>query len=303
MYIPPILVREDVDENAKLLIFYLYHRNPQQRQRIIDQYPELAEIAARNEEQARLAITDFTRVYFQTHHDTIGPAIVSIKKNLQEDGPHALEMLGSIMEYQWPETHKGFTFIPSLLPFSPWDNETNTVYLSLLSFIKGNAGHVENGKTLSLNATQLLVHEVSHFILWKIVSRLGLKFSEEYGDAVKHLAQEIIAPVVMNQSEIKESLGLHDYWGNPYLKPIVIRMNAEDMNIVDFFSKEYAQLRAEGRTFEQYVLRVFEILTALQSEMKERMDMWNENGARIFDRDLFAVYTKPIEYSQNPTIL
>lgn len=296
MYIPPIIVREDIDENVKLFVVFLYHKNPQQKQRIINRYPELAEIVTQNEEQARSRIADFLRTYFQTHSEIINPIIAGIRDNLQKSGHSALEMLATIMEYRWPETHKGFTFVPCLLPFSPWDEETGTIYLSLIPYINGEAGRVENKKTLSLNATQLLVHEVSHFMLWDIVAHLDITYSPEFVSTVKHLAQEIIAPVIMNQTELRSLLNLHDYWGNQYLKPITLRTNRGNVNIIDFFSTEYATMRAEGKTFEQYILRVFEILTSLQFQLQKRMKMWNENGKKIFEKeDLFEEYIEPID--------
>lgn len=296
MYIPPIIVREDIDENIKLFVMFLYHKNPQQKQRILDRYPELAEIVKNNEQNAKPKIIDFVQTYFQTHGNIINPIVAGIKKDLRENGLHALEMLATIMEYQWSETHGGFTFVPSLLPFSPWDEETSTIYLSLIPYINGESGRVENEKTLSLNATQLLVHEVSHFILWDIVTHLDITYLQEFAGTVKHLAQEIIAPVVMNQGELRSLLNLHDYWGNQYLKPIRLHRDGVDVNIIDFFSTEYVTMRTEEKTFEQYILRVFEILTSIQSQLQKRMDIWNENGKKMFEnKDLFAEYIKPID--------
>lgn len=295
MYIPPIIVREDINENAKLFALYLYYKSPQQKQRIINLYPKLAEIVLQSEEQAKPLIVDLVQIYFKEHSNIIDPIITGISKDLREKGPQALEMLASIMGYQWPETHRGFTFVPSLLPFSPWDEETNTVYLSLFPYMHGNMNQKEKEKTLFLNGTQLLVHEVSHFILWDIVSHLDLTFLQEGSDTMKHFAQEIIAPVVMNQSGLQSWLGLNDYWGNHYLNPIILRTNNGDVHLVTFFFDEYAAFCAEGKTFEQYILRVFEILTPLQFELQKRMNIWNENGKRIFEENsLWEEYVKPI---------
>lgn len=296
MHIPPIAVRENADENINLFILYLYHKNQQQKQRIINLYPELVDIVIKDEEQAKPLIVDFVQTYFQKHKDVIDPIVAGIKGDLQVNGHHALEMLASIMEHEWTEAHHGFTFVPSLLPFSPWDEETNTVYLSLVPYISGDIDKAREEKTTFLDPLQLLVHEVSHLILWDIVSHLNITLSKEYSSTIKHLAQEIIAPVVMNQPGLQSWLGLNDYWGNHYLNPIALHTDKGDIHLVTFFFTEYTNLRAEGKTFEQYILRVFEILTSLQIELQKRMDIWDKNGKRIFEeKSLWEEYVKPID--------
>lgn len=109
------------------------------------------------------------------------------------------------------------------MPFSPWNKDTNTIYISILPYLHGDAGRIENNKTISLNTLQILVHEISHFIFLDIIAHSHIALPHVNHQTIIYFAQEILAPVVMNQPKLQLILNLHGYWGNLLLKPIMFR--------------------------------------------------------------------------------
>jgi hypothetical protein len=290
MFTPPVIVKKDIETDVQVFVNFLYRWSPEKRDLIIRSYPELTTAAQLGEEAGKEIVADFVYKQYRVYHDNIEILVADMMLQVQKDAARVLEALGEVMEYSWSKNDIGYTIIPTLLPFSPFQQPI--FFFSLLHFLRTQTQSVVGAYGL----TAVLAHEVSHFVFFDLLSRMSEETRAKCDDTINHLAKEILAPVVMNEPRLDNILHLVDYGGNPFLRHITIRQEMKEKNIVEFFREEYGRQHAEGIPFKSFISYLLETLFAIQPELKERNDLWKTRGAALLlDEKLKAQYCEPIE--------
>ena len=290
MSTPPINVKLDIEKDVQEFVKFLYWSSPEKQKLILRTYPGLAIAIQKGAKVGQNLVADFLREQYHIHHDAIEILVADMEKCVEKDGARVLETLGKIMECLWSSDDAGYIIIPTLLPFSPFQQPV--FFFSLVRFLRINAQSVAS----SYGLTAVLAHEVSHFIFFDMLSQMPEEVRTKCDDTVKHFAKEILAPVVMNDSRLNDILRLTDYGGNPFLRHITIRQGIKEQNIVNFFRVEYEHRLADGVSFANFVSYLIETLFSIHEQIQKRHVLWSEYGdVLLLVEKLKAQYCEPIE--------
>ena len=286
--VPEISFCYDIEQSTQKFVDFFYDK-PCFKQGILRDHPDLKEVSLISREEGEPYIRGYASQYLYENDNKIHNFISAVKQDFEINGIKALVLLSDIMEHDFHDGFNSFTVIPNITGFTPFSIARKTIYLSTSAFVNVQKAYEKK----RLATTAIIVHEICHFIFRKQLSTLPI--SKESDDIV-HLVQEVLAPVTMNQPELKDILSLRDYWGNSYLKPIIFHTKKGDINMVDFTSALYSEMHTEGKSFVQFIVRLFEIFTSVHLELCQRMNYWHNYGTEIFkDAVLSEKYSKPID--------
>lgn len=290
MFIPTVIVKQDIETDAKEFIKFLYRWSQEKRELIVRTYPDLIGVVSQGEEAGQEYVSDFVRKQYRINQDQIEILVADMKTIIQREGHRVLETLGSVMEYSWPNDNINYIIIPTLLPFSPL--QKNIFFFSLERFLRTKAISVAG----NYGMTAVLAHEVSHFIFLDLLNSMPDTVKTKCDKTIIYFAKEILAPIVMNETRMNDVLSLSDYGGNPLLKHITIKHKGREENIVTFFQAEYTQKYLNEGTFKDFVLFLLETLLNIHQKIHERHVLWDANGSKILsDTELRKQYCEPIE--------
>lgn len=294
MRIPKIKIEYNLDKEVEQFISFLHHPFfPQHRNKIFNVFPELKDaLRGANDKQEKEIIRKFIKNFREKNKQRI-QKITAISENLLEKKSHILlKNLSELMEYEWPKKHADYRVIPSILPFSPFKN--NTFFFSIISYLKTPS----NQKSILF----VSVHEISHLIFFELIKKIyGNSFPLNKTSA--HFLKEILAPVIMNQKKINKDLKLKNYLGNPFLRDIFISFKNKKNQITNFFQEVYKAGIKKGLNFNSIFKIMVEIIKSIESEIEYKNNIWNQYGNAIFKNEKnLKIYQKPIKIKKAPKI-
>lgn len=292
MYTPDINIKIDLEKETETFIAFLRSKKfPQQREVIFRSYPDLKLILEGNDLDENEIVHSFVGNKYAEHDTIIKSVVLDSREKIEKYGKTILEQLSLLMDYTWPKEHKGYLVVPTILPFSPF--KENTIFFSIIRKIKGS----KNKDDVNHEILPLLAHEISHLMLGDISKQEEEKnIFGAYGWTTLHFLQEIFAPILMNQESLIKILGIENYLGNPYLRHLNIKGNMVSENIVIHFKKIYETMKfSEKRHFTEITKKIADELESISAVLGEKLKMWNENGHNIFSNELLLEeYQKPI---------
>lgn len=290
MFIPPVVVKLDIERDVQEFLKFLYRSSPEKQKLILRTYPDLDAAVQLGGDAGQKVVADFVRDQYCANQDQIEVLVADMEKQVRANGARVLKSLGEVMEYSWTDDDGGYTVIPTLLPFSPFQQPV--FFFSLTRFLHVKAQSVATDYGLMA----VLAHEISHFIFFDILGQMPEKIHTKCDKTVRHFAQEILAPVVMNDPRLNGILHLTNYGGNPFLKHVTVRRGAKEQNIVAFFQAEYERKRTNSVSFKEFVSYLIETLYVIHSELQERLSLRDTYGSSLLsDIKLNAQYCNPIE--------
>ena len=294
MNIPKIVFNMDFENEVSIFCKMLGDKEMPYRMLILSVMPKLRvslEENAQNGGDENVVIRDFLTTFYKEREEIITHAFNESKEKAEREGENILNVLAKLMDYEWSPNHSDYTFTPTVLPMSPFDTDKNIIYFSLSQYLKKPPQPINKNKDI----LALIAHEISHLILREILEEK--KILQGLNPAILHLLQEIFAPILMNRSELKPILGINDYYGNPYLKPIILNVTEKEIDIVDYFSEKYNKMRdVEHKTFSEILDAVLSEMEAIKPELIKRMELWDKNASAIFsNEELKAEYSTPIK--------
>jgi len=285
--IPNVVFKQDAEETKEKFISFFY-KAPVFTQEIVRIHPSLAGVESKSREEGEKILDQYVHSYLEQNREKIDRFIATIETDFQRTGVKALASLTSIMQFTWPETIKEFTVYPGIRGGTNFNSLNNSLFLSIFTPTDQEKERALSGMT----STAIIIHEICHMIFRNIVTRESISVG---GPDVMHIAQEVLAPVVMNQPEIADTLKLVGYLGNLYLKPIAFQTGEGSVNLIEFSENLYKDMISHGSTFCEYLIQLITELNSVQTDLEEKMKIWNTYGKKIFnDPEIRAKYEKPI---------
>jgi len=279
-YIPKINVIKDDLINKEIDIFlrFLNHPQfPQNRKSILKSLSSLEKMVASGRDEKE-SVTDFLSSFYKKHQEKIDSTIKEAEENITKNSQTAVAELSKIMGYEWTEPVEYYA-IPTILPFSPFNERERKFRFSILGKVFGKSNR---------DVLYIACHEISHFILFKLLKELPNPPSKE----LEHILKEAVAVVVLNQEPLKSMLGLENYKGNPEIQDIFI----EKKNEVLVFSDYLLDVYRENKNFSIFLNKTIEELIPSSVFFAEKLELWNKNGKSIYDDSaLLEQYRTPIK--------
>lgn len=292
MYIPRINLRIDLEKETEMCTTFLHSEKfPHQREAIFRNYPDLKLKLEENDANEKEIVHSFLEDIHRNHEAVIQSIVADSERKIATHGAEVLENLSSLMDYTWTTELTEYLVVPTVLPFSPFRD--NTIFFSIIRKLRKSSQKDD----VNHDILPLLAHELSHVMLRDILAqgeKKGLFVS--YGWTTKHFLQEILAPVLMNQESLKNILGIEDYLGNPYLRQLNVKIDSHSENVVAHFRNMYETMKfSEHKVFTEIITVMADELESAQSAFEEKLKMWGDFGHRIFsDADLLRKYADPI---------
>jgi len=292
MKLPKVVIKYEPNKEVERFYVFLHHsRFPQNRNLIFNAFPELPKKLEKQkkltETKEKIIIKNFIIKFQKEHDDEIKSIIKESEKILNVKINKLLTSLFLLMDYKWPEKEKGFTVIPTILPFSPFREKV--FYFSILAKINGRMGH---------SILFVSVHEISHIVLYKILEKKYKKPLDKIIDKqLLDFLKEVLAPVLMNQKPILNILHQKNYIGNSFLKNIFIIKDKQITQITEFFQEIYEDLKFEKKmNFNQILEIMIDLVLSISTEIKEKNKLWNKYGNNIANfKSIFEKYSEPIK--------
>ena len=292
MHIPDINLKIDLDKETEMFVKFLHHEKfTQNRESILRYYADLRTLLEADDTDEVKIIRSFLASKYSKHDTAIKLIVSDAEEKIEKHGKVILEQLASLMDYTWSKGHSGYLVIPTILPFSPFDE--NILYFSMTRKLRGN----NKKDDVNHEILPLFAHEISHLMLRDVmVLNEQKEVFDAYGWTTKHFLQEILAPILMNQESLKNVLGIQNYFGNPYLTHLNIEKNSALENIVLYFKNVYETMKyADGRPFIEIVKTMADELDGASAALDEKFKMWNMSGHEIFSNELLLRrYQSPI---------
>lgn len=181
-----------------------------------------------DESDGRGIISDFVNNFYINHSIEIEKIIKTflIEKLNNDRIDNTISLLGKYMNYTWQDSFDGYEIIPTILPFSPFNNDV--IFYSILGYLSGQEKN-DNAALITI------VHEISHFILHDKINNNSDLQKIALPSLIYYL-QEILTVVLLNQETIKKELTINSYVGNPDIDSLVVLYNNQEMKLTDFFS-------------------------------------------------------------------
>lgn len=291
--VPHIKIQKwNLSQETKLFFKFLNHPEfPLNRRKIFSAFPELREtlLVARKKDERRV-IRTFLRCFYKTHYAVIAVILHRDQLLLTKKVLHGFHALGKAMEYSW---HKKVTYIatPTLLPFSPFG--TNRFYFSIFGAITNRKG--------GLNAAQIAIHEVSHFIFFDILRRVECGKRIKLPRDASHFLKESLTAALLNEVPLQRVLGIKDYQGNPEIQALYIKTkNQKTPILLTDHIRELYRISKRGRkplyeTLSSLISSAYRARTAFS----KKRAFWNRYGRKILSEPyLKARYEVPVLFEK-----
>ena len=270
--IPKIKVKKDINKEIDLFLKFLHHPYyPQSRVKIFQSFSELKSLL-KNQESEKVVIQQFIKDFYKIHNKKIERNINDSKKILKEKSHKALKELSKLMDYQWPKNHSNYTAMPTILPFSPFDN--NTFYFSILGQIK---------EKKSNNVLFIACHEISHFIFFDVLKKVKQKINKSLPNDLRNYFKEALTAVLLNRKPLCDILNLHNYKGNPEIRDIQIKKpNNTIISFNEFINEQYETIKIKNKKpFERFLKEILIILLPINKEFSKKRAIWNKYGNQL----------------------
>lgn len=206
---------------------------------------------AKTELSRKKVIKKFITGFYKLYKTKINYIIKRLTLEVSNNNTAILQ-LGSIMNFKWSSNFCGYTIIPTILPFSPFEN--NTIFYSIL-------GNLLEPRSKNNNMTITIMHEVSHFILHDKMNHGAISKKLIKSGLLMYYLQEIVAIVLLNQKSVKNSLKLYRYFGNPDIENLYISYNNKNWKLTSFFIYLYSGEKYNN--FDNFIVLCVEILLVL----------------------------------------
>lgn len=286
--LPKIKITKEDLIKKELEVFLNFLNNPQypqNRNKIFQAFPDLKSgLNTVDEKQEKEIIYQFISDFYKKNKEKIDLIIKQSEDLIQEKGETALKELFDLMDYEWPKDLI-YNAVPTILPFSPF--QKNSFNFSILGKLYG-----KNEK----DVLYIAIHEISHFIFYDLLEKLGIKIEED----VKNYFKEALTVVLLNEEPLRSILELHDYVGNPEIRDIQIqKKDGAILKLVDFIKEYYQRIKiTEGKEFNAFLKEILNIIISVSDDLSEKRKIWNTYGNQIFkDDDLLKQYRISIKIS------
>lgn len=295
--IPIMQIEYSLDREAEKFFNFLHHpKFPQHRNLIFNVFPELQKSLEQvydDKDKEIKIIKNFILEFREKHENKIKDIIKNATDLLKKESKIALETLASLTDYKWDNNHPGYVIIPTILPFSPF--EKNIFYFSIL-------GEIKNKENFH-NIIFVAIHEISHMILSDILQKKYEKGINEIMSQGSWLFfKEIMAPVIMNQKQFEEIMHNKNYYfGNSFLRHVLVLYNNEKIQITKFFQKIYEKMKYEQqKSFSEILEVMVKIMLFMEKEVENKNKMWNKFGDNIINLEKeLVLYSSPINIKVN----
>lgn len=283
--IPKILIEVDKNQEIPLFSKFLNHPEfPGHRKMILQVFPELKELikSSENEEEA---VAKFIDQFYSKYNIDISSAIEGGTEEMKES-PKALQALGEAMDYNWPENIT-YIAIPTILPFSPFNN--NTFYFSILDRI------TKKGKK---NVLMVAIHEISHFIFFEMLEEIENAEQISLNSDTRHYLKESLTAAIFNEEPLRSSLKIKDdYLGNPEIRDIHIKDQESPVKlIVEYIQKKYTESKNNDIKFTDFLKDIILLFNGSSEKFSKKRQIWNQYGKELFKNEItLADYRQPIE--------
>jgi hypothetical protein len=287
-YIPGIIVKQDLAQEVDVFYKFLHHpRFPGNRNKILRIFPRLEQQLANNKDE-KATIKEFLEEFYDRHKETVTQIVQENTKLFADKSNQAIDELGKLMEYDWPENIT-YIAVPTILPFSPFDK--NTFFFSILAELNGK-------KQEDKNALSVGVHEISHFIFFKQLKQLEIeKKIPQTSNELQDYLKEALAVVLLNERPLQQILGIKNYHGNPELQNLYISKDNETLAFNYWLSQLYQASKSQQRPFMTFLQDAIVSLVPMEQDLKAKRELWNQiaisEGEEL--KKLKGQYAKPIE--------
>lgn len=285
-HLPKIKIKLDQKHEATLFLYFLNNPSyPQNKVKIFQTFPTLKSLLKKSSNQKKV-IQKFINIFYRNHQKEIDKILQKSEIILKEKSPSALKALSDIMDYKWPKQII-FYAIPTILPFSPFKN--NTFYFSIL------------GQILNKNQKDVLyiaLHEISHFIFYHHLKKIELYHKIALNEDAKNYLKEALTAVVLNQKLLRHILKIKNYRGNPELHNLRVRESNEKVyNLGDYLSEKYQKNKTtEKHSFFVYLLEMVKTVKLIENEFSKKRTIWNKYGNQLSkNKSALLRYQKPIK--------
>ena len=288
--IPKIKVKKSINTEIDLFFKFLHHSYyPQNRLKIFQSFPKLESLLKKqkNKSEEKTIIKKFIKKFYKEHNKVIKKIISDSKQTLKEKSYIIVKELAKLMDYQWSKNHPDYIAMPTILPFSPFNN--NTFYFSILRQIKE-----KNDNNLLFIAT----HEISHFIFFDILKEMEQKINKSLSNDLKNYFKEALTAILLNRNPLCDILNLHNYKGNPEIRDLQIK---KPDNIIisfnEFINEQYETIKIKNKkSFKYFLKEILIILLPTNKELSKKRAIWNKYGNQLFKKSaVLRRYQSPIK--------
>ena len=273
--LPTIDVRLDPEADAQAFNKFLTHDYyVWLRDAIQHTYPKLAQ-CLQNPEERESCVQREVLVLHEQHHTELSALTERSRALVSERGPHALELLARLMDWNWQNDTVYHAYV-SLLPGSPFS--VDSFWYSALQELSRN--NPEKKNLLSVG-----IHEISHIIFLEQLRQMEIPIQRD----AAYVFKEALTAALLGVPEMVDVLGIAGQpKGNYELHELRVSIDGAEMGIVEGMSKLMNSFRgnytsllkaAVARFFAQYL------------SWHSRMEIWRKYGRALSkDSELLAEY-------------
>ncbi len=282
----PITFKQNVEKELEVFWAFINNeKNLRYRNSIFHYFPDLQEklSSIEGDEAKKEFLGKYILEFRNTKKEQLEEFEKSQGEKLEQQGELVLEKLEEIMEWK-EENNKWYDIIPVVIPFSPFKG--NTFFYSVLDSLRGTISPF--GEIVFV-----LVHEVSHLILFKILKDSFSEDQYKLKPNELYFLKEILVVPILKDNLLIDILNTKEYRGNPIISYLNVNSNGLDQPITQYFEYLYGNCKKNGETFNDFVKIAIETIKSISKELDVKNETWNKYGA---DR---KKYVKEIqEYSQ-----
>jgi len=279
-YAPKISIVKDnlIDREASIFLGFLNNSQfPQNRRFIFKAFPSLDERISRGEDEKE-AVYSFVKSFYEDHDKEIKTIITEAEKNIADNSSLAIEELSRVMEASW-DMPVSYEAIPTILPFSPFNEREKNFRFSILSKVLGKS---------SKDVLYIACHEISHFIFFDLLTKFSLSIEND----LKHYLKESLVVLALNQDTLRTILKLENYKGNPEVHGIFIEKDERVLSLVDYLFESYKNEKSFGSLLKQIIKE----MSPVSQDFSQKRSFWNKYGNDIYGSpELADQYNTPIK--------
>ena len=289
-FTPKIIVKNfNIENEVKLFVRFLNHPYyPQHRNLILNAFKELRNLLTDDKKNDKKILTKFINEFYEENKKNIKPIFKKSNTIIDTKGRLALNTLAKIMNYKWEDKSIKYFAVPTILPFSPFEN--NVFYFSILGEIKGMKNK---------NILMIAMHEISHFIFYDQLKKIEQQKGQQLPVDAKNYIKESLTAFLLNQKAINKILKFTElYKGNPEIWGIKIQKgNEKPVELFNFIEDLYKLICVKNKKSFQIFLNVLiDKAFIISKEFSKKKKIWNRYGKKIYDTPRFSnLYSKAIK--------
>ena len=272
------------ETEIRLFCRYLFERDFKAfRDSIYKNFPELTDIHTNpdslSEEELKIKVSEVVLNFRKRYADNIKLAETNIVAQLPKIG----EGIKSLEELMGETEHYNYLIMPSVYPICPFDVKRSLFYFTITG--------VKDGKTEFDRLSSTALHEISHFIFFRQITKIPNKLSDR---GIHHL-KEVLTPVLLQHPDIIKQRGKDYICGNDESVNYQVEVDGEVMRIFDYVNREFLKNPTPDgyQSFLQWLIRLFE---RIEPEVLKRDSLYAKNGRAVFtDPILRNEFMEPIK--------